>query len=93
RTIRVPFPSQRLAEVAQKVLSVDREVKPNECSKEFTVEDAFLVVCIRAVSVRVLRTSASAFFDFVALVANTMEAFGDEVGATDASSANAQVTV
>ncbi|KAI8825740.1 CTAG/Pcc1 family [Fimicolochytrium jonesii] len=84
-TLTVPFPSTHLASIAQKVLSVDRELKPNECRKAFTVREgnspdsqAELIVTIDAISARVLRTSVSSIFDFLALVVETMEAFGDQ---------------
>ncbi|KNC95867.1 uncharacterized protein SPPG_08731 [Spizellomyces punctatus DAOM BR117] len=77
-TINIPFPDTRLATIAQQVLSVDKELKAAECQKEMNVEGTSLVVTIRGVSVRVVRTAVSSFLDFAGLVVNTMEAFGED---------------
>ncbi|KAI9106220.1 transcription factor Pcc1-domain-containing protein [Phlyctochytrium arcticum] len=77
-TLRIPFPSPDLATVAQKALQVDRDLKAHESTRELNVDGNVLVVVIRAVSIKILRTMVSGFLDFALLLTNTMGAFADD---------------
>ncbi|KAJ7988412.1 hypothetical protein DPEC_G00323280 [Dallia pectoralis] len=75
----VPFPSTREASIALQSLVPDREPRKGGISKEITVSGSTLSVRWRADESRILRVSVGSFMDHLALVMETMEAFGPPV--------------
>lgn len=73
--LRIPFRSSREAEIACKVLSVDKELNPLQTRKTLNFEDSTLIVIYEADSIKRLRTVVSSFFDSVVLVAHSFEMF------------------
>ncbi|XP_028669281.1 L antigen family member 3-like [Erpetoichthys calabaricus] len=74
--LTVPFPSEKLAWIAQRSLSPDPEPRKGGISKHVSVTDSILNVSWMADEARILRVSVSSFLDHLALVLETMEAFG-----------------
>ena len=74
--------------MAKKVLDVDKELKPQISCRSLTVEGSILEMQVfkesheirhyACESIRVLRLCTSSFLESVALVYQTMEAFGPE---------------
>ncbi|XP_017079763.1 uncharacterized protein LOC108113614 [Drosophila eugracilis] len=76
-TIRVPFDTPRLAEIAFKVLSVDQEPRRNFVQKTLSLDDDVLVVHFQADQVKNLRTAITSFFECLLLCQDTIKQFGD----------------
>ncbi|XP_041130574.1 L antigen family member 3-like [Polyodon spathula] len=74
--LSVPFPSKRLAQIAHGSLSPDAEPRKGGISKELRVTDNSLQVFWCAEEARILRVSVGSFLDHLALVLETMQAFG-----------------
>ncbi|EPQ28059.1 uncharacterized protein PFL1_04386 [Pseudozyma flocculosa PF-1] len=81
----LPFPSRDLAQALASTISVDKELRPKDTRKEFTIlpaspsvdqqERVDLGVKIFATTVRQLRLSVNAFLEDAALVCRTMAEF------------------
>ncbi|XP_055706251.1 EKC/KEOPS complex subunit LAGE3 [Phlebotomus papatasi] len=74
--IRVPFPTDRHAQIAYDVLRLDAEPKRNHVEKSLIVEGNLLVVNFTGTSAKSLRTGLTSFFDSLLLSCETMLAFG-----------------
>ncbi|XP_064647336.1 EKC/KEOPS complex subunit LAGE3-like [Lineus longissimus] len=77
--LKVPFPSEREAEIAHGSLSVDKEPKRGGCRKEMSVNGKLLHVTFLAKEAKFLRVSVNSFMDHMALVVETMDQFGPPV--------------
>ncbi|XP_055294481.1 EKC/KEOPS complex subunit LAGE3 [Moschus berezovskii] len=78
-TLKVPFPSALLAEIARGSLAPDVEPHRGAVGKELTVSGSVLAVCWRAEDCRLLRISIVNFLDQLSLVMRTMQRFGPPV--------------
>ncbi|XP_053371764.1 L antigen family member 3-like isoform X1 [Clarias gariepinus] len=76
RTIEVPFPSQKELSIALQSLSPDMEPGKGGTIKTVNATANALSVKWNAVEARSLRVSVGSFLDHLALVMETMEAFG-----------------
>eukprot|EP00842_Homolaphlyctis_polyrhiza_P005244 jgi/Hompol1/5720/HPOL_002037-RA len=76
-TLNIPFGSAHFAEIACRVLSVDREPKQSQVQRAMAAEGEQLRVSFSSPLVKPLRTSVSSFLEFAALVARTIAEFGD----------------
>ncbi|XP_001981700.3 uncharacterized protein LOC6554404 [Drosophila erecta] len=76
-TIRVPFETPRLAEIAYKVLSVDQEPRRNFVQKTLSLDEDVLVVRFQADQVKSLRTAITSFFEGLLLCQDTIKQFAD----------------
>ncbi|XP_026799808.1 L antigen family member 3-like isoform X1 [Pangasianodon hypophthalmus] len=76
RTIEVPFPSQREVSIALQSLSPDREPGTGGTIRTLSASANALSVKWNAVEARSLRVSVGSFLDHLALVMETMDAFG-----------------
>lgn len=74
--VRVPFPSEREAEIAYNSLRVDPEPKRSMCSKKMTLDASVLQVDFCAKEARQLRVALNSFFDLLLLATSTMDRFG-----------------
>ncbi|MCJ8742378.1 hypothetical protein PDJAM_G00081480 [Pangasius djambal] len=75
-TIEVPFPSQREVSIALQSLSPDREPGTGGTIRILSASANALSVKWNAVEARSLRVSVGSFLDHLALVMETMDAFG-----------------
>ncbi|XP_047016988.1 L antigen family member 3-like [Ictalurus punctatus] len=75
-TIEVPFPSQREVSIALQSLSPDREPGTGGTIKTLSTSVSALCVKWNAVEARSLRVSVGSFLDHLALVMETIDAFG-----------------
>ncbi|CAG8466258.1 10234_t:CDS:2 [Ambispora leptoticha] len=75
RSLTIPFPSPRLATIAARVLSVDKELKSNEVLRTIHAKDEELLVEFKCSSVRMLRVSVNSLMDMVIMVTRTMDVF------------------
>ncbi|KAL1933951.1 hypothetical protein VTP01DRAFT_8041 [Rhizomucor pusillus] len=71
--LEIPFPSERLADIALRVLNVDKELKTNQVKRELLTQENKLCANFEAVSARVLRVSVNSFLDMLAMVTRTMD--------------------
>ncbi|KAG0054963.1 hypothetical protein BGZ83_009947 [Gryganskiella cystojenkinii] len=79
-TLRIPFPTSRLAKIAADVLDVDRDLKPEVSRRTITTEDNILLLAFETSTLKLLRTVVNSSLEMVQLVVNTMGAFDTEEG-------------
>ncbi|KAK0568729.1 hypothetical protein OC861_001657 [Tilletia horrida] len=97
-TLKIPFPNAASARLVADVLSVDRQLRPQEVTVDHSVIGSTLVVwaldrhfvpfCFRQIdasSIRQLRLSINATLENAALVTKTMDAFGPSALPTPSS--------
>ncbi|PVU97464.1 hypothetical protein BB560_005739, partial [Smittium megazygosporum] len=70
-SLRIPFHSQRFAEIACSSLSADKEPNPTEITRTMSVENSELVIEYHTANLKLLRTAVSSLFDLLFLLANT----------------------
>ena len=73
--ITIPFSTNEQATIANRVLQVDSELKPEESKRTQSVKGNQLVVEFAAISQRVLRVTVKGFLDHATLVARIFEEF------------------
>lgn len=73
--ISLPFPDSRLGNIALKVLSVDKDLRPNESTHLMTLVDNILTVEFFAINDRVLRVTINALLTHAKLCVDTLVAF------------------
>ncbi|GAB5587263.1 hypothetical protein Unana1_02163 [Umbelopsis nana] len=73
--LEIPFPTPRLAGVAQQALAVDKELKVDQVKRTISAEGPVLKVDFDCSSAKMLRVSTTSFFEFLTMVTNTMEQF------------------
>lgn len=89
-TLDVPFPTARLASIALKSLSVDKELSPL-VQRTFTISpadgdgDRLLQVEYRATTNRMLRVAVNSFMESLYLVLEVMEHLDTDVVAANAA--------
>ncbi|KAI7864402.1 transcription factor Pcc1-domain-containing protein [Spinellus fusiger] len=71
--LEIPFPSERLATVAMRVLSVDKELKADQVQRTLTTAEEILTVRFECTSTRMLRVSVNSFLEMVGMVTKTMD--------------------
>ncbi|KAJ8046835.1 EKC/KEOPS complex subunit LAGE3 [Holothuria leucospilota] len=74
--MKIPFPSDREAEIAYNSLRVDKEPRKSQITKELNLDGNVLLVNFTATEARFLRVAVGSFFDLLNLVVKTMEEFG-----------------
>ncbi|KAJ2826654.1 hypothetical protein FBU31_003388 [Coemansia sp. 'formosensis'] len=74
-TLKVPFVDARLAGIAKRSLSVDRELSEAKVSRDIHTQDSILIATFSAETLRLLRVSVNGFMDSLILVTKTFEAF------------------
>ncbi|KAI9306798.1 CTAG/Pcc1 family [Cunninghamella echinulata] len=73
--LSIPFPSSKLAEIAMKVISVDKELKTDQVQRKIECDDNILKVHFDSVSARMLRVSSNSFLEMLLMVTKTMDQF------------------
>jgi tRNA threonylcarbamoyladenosine modification (KEOPS) complex Pcc1 subunit len=74
--LRIPFPNEKLANIAFTTMSVDKEPKRSHVKKQLKVEDNVLLVSFEAEEARMLRVAVGSFLDLLTLTIDTMDRFG-----------------
>ncbi|CAG8489685.1 1986_t:CDS:10 [Diversispora eburnea] len=69
QTLNIPFPSSQLANIAEKVLKVDKELKTEQVERIITVEEE--------VNLIILRISVNSILDMIIMIIKTMDAFDE----------------
>ena len=77
--LKIPFPTIELATIACRSLQVDKELDSLKGTKTFSTEKEFLVIEIKAQSIRLLRTMISRLFENIMLVQSTQTELSPEV--------------
>ncbi|CAN7997416.1 unnamed protein product, partial [Ixodes hexagonus] len=76
RSVEVPFPSEREAEIVYNSLRVDPEPRRSTCSKKLMLNGNVLQAKFCAKEARQLRVAVNSFFDLLLLATSTVERFG-----------------
>ncbi|SPP89567.1 uncharacterized protein LOC117591130 [Drosophila guanche] len=87
-TLNLSFDTPELAEIAYRVLSVDKEPRRNFVQKTLSLELDVLVVHFYADQVKNLRTAISSFFEALLLCQDTIKQFGDAAVEPEAQEEN-----
>ncbi|KAJ1451035.1 CTAG/Pcc1 family [Pelagophyceae sp. CCMP2097] len=74
-SIVVEFASSREATIALNSLVVDGELQPQQVTRTLRTEESKLIIDFTAREAKMLRVSMGSFFDFLAVVAKTIDAF------------------
>ncbi|CAG8534772.1 6415_t:CDS:2 [Funneliformis mosseae] len=74
-TLTIPFPSSRLASVAERTLNVDKELKSDQVKRIISTDDDKLIVTFDCASVKLLRVSVNSLLDMIIMITKTMDAF------------------
>ncbi|KAL1949516.1 hypothetical protein VTO73DRAFT_8397 [Trametes versicolor] len=77
-TMRIPFASEKHANIAKQVIDVDRELQPEVVKRTLTVEENTLVATFTTLTVRLARLTSNAFLENVDLVVRTIGEFGED---------------
>ncbi|KAH9903061.1 Pcc1-domain-containing protein [Cubamyces lactineus] len=77
-TIRIPFASEKHANIAKQVIDVDRELQPEVVKRTLAVEGNELVATFTTLTVRLARLTSNAFLENVDLVVRTIGEFGED---------------
>ncbi|KAI9486465.1 MAG: transcription factor Pcc1-domain-containing protein [Benjaminiella poitrasii] len=78
RFIQIPFPNEHLADIAQRVMNVDEELKTDQVRRVITNKDNMLEVHFECYNTKMLRVAVNSFLEYLTMVTRTMEAFADE---------------
>ncbi|KAI0671776.1 CTAG/Pcc1 family [Trametes maxima] len=76
--MRIPFASEKHANIAKQVIDVDRELQPEVVKRTLTVEENVLVATFTTLTVRLARLTSNAFLENVDLVVRTIGEFGED---------------
>ncbi|KAI8985889.1 CTAG/Pcc1 family, partial [Pilobolus umbonatus] len=74
-SIDIPFPNDRLASIAEQVLSVDKELRAEQVKRTLTVDKNTLKVHFQCDNIKLLRVSVNSFLESLLMVTRTMDAF------------------
>ncbi|TBU42363.1 transcription factor Pcc1-domain-containing protein [Dichomitus squalens] len=77
-TMRIPFASEKHANIAKQVIDVDRELQPDVVKRTLSVEGNDLVATFTTLTVRLARLTSNAFLENVDLVVRTIGEFGED---------------
>ncbi|KAI9484331.1 CTAG/Pcc1 family [Zychaea mexicana] len=73
RKIEIPFPTNRLATIAQRVLNVDKELKTDQVKRSLSVNDDKLEALFECTTARMMRVSVNSFLEMLTMVTRTMD--------------------
>ncbi|KAI0719326.1 CTAG/Pcc1 family [Cerioporus squamosus] len=76
--MRIPFASEKHANIAKQVIDVDRELQPDVVKRTLAVEENELVATFTTLTVRLARLTSNAFLENVDLVVRTIGEFGED---------------
>ncbi|KAL1705401.1 transcription factor Pcc1-domain-containing protein [Schizophyllum commune] len=76
--LRIPFASEKHANIAKQTLEVDRELQPQSVKRTLEVDGQCLVATYKTLTVRLARLTANSFLENVDLVVRTLGEFGEE---------------
>ncbi|KAI0367797.1 Pcc1-domain-containing protein [Pilatotrama ljubarskyi] len=84
-TMRIPFASEKHANIAKQVIDVDRELQPEVVKRTLSVEGNTLAATFTTLTVRLARLTSNAFLENVDLVVRTIGEFGEDAERTPSS--------
>ncbi|KAI8369351.1 CTAG/Pcc1 family [Radiomyces spectabilis] len=73
--LEIPFESDRLANVAMRVLSVDKELKTDQVKRTLSTNEEMLIAHFDCVSTKMLRVSVNSFLEMLTMVTRTVDQF------------------
>ncbi|KAI9008877.1 CTAG/Pcc1 family [Phycomyces nitens] len=73
--LEIPFPNERLAIIAKRVLSVDKELKTDQVKRTVDTAGKTLTVCFECTSTKMLRVAVNSFLEMLTMVTKTMDQF------------------
>ncbi|KAF9346935.1 hypothetical protein BGX34_003518 [Mortierella sp. NVP85] len=82
-TLRIPFPSSRLAKIAADVLDVDKDLKPEVSRRDISTQDNILTLDFQTSTLKLLRTVVNSSLEMAQMVVNTMGSFDTEAEAEE----------
>ncbi|KAJ9100371.1 hypothetical protein QFC20_005437 [Naganishia adeliensis] len=74
-TLKIPFKSAQHADIARRVILVDRELSAHLVERSLVVEDNVLIATYRTATVRLLRLATNGFIENLQLVIRTIQQF------------------
>jgi len=77
-TIKIPFASEKHADIVKKVIEVDSELQPHAVKRNLVVEDKILIATFSTQTIRLARLTINSFLENVDLVVRTLGEYGDE---------------
>ncbi|KAG8970581.1 hypothetical protein FRC03_006710 [Tulasnella sp. 419] len=77
-TLRVPFASEAHANIAKRVIDVDKELQADAVKRSMQVEGEVLVVTFYTLTVRLARLTINSFLENIELVVRTIGEFADD---------------
>lgn len=80
-TLRLPFPSEKQAQIVYNSLRVDKDPKSETATRSFSLEKDHLVIEVKARNAKHLRVSVTSLFDFILLSCRTIQRFGPAIEA------------
>ncbi|GHJ87054.1 hypothetical protein NliqN6_3456 [Naganishia liquefaciens] len=89
-TLRIPFKSAAHADIARRVILVDRELNAHLVERSIVVEGSNLVATYRTATVRLLRLATNGFIENLQLVIRTIHEFAPT--AMESQTADERVT-
>ncbi|CDH49931.1 hypothetical protein RO3G_16398 [Lichtheimia corymbifera JMRC:FSU:9682] len=73
--LKIPFPTNRLANIAEQVLGVDKELKTDQVKRTTIVNDNILEARFECVSARMMRVSVNSYLEMLSMVTRTMDQY------------------
>ena len=74
-TLRFDFKTEKHAQIAANTLNVDDDLKPEESTSEFLVEDKFLVFNIKSSTTKNLKKTINTTIPSIMLIEKTINEF------------------
>lgn len=69
---RLPFPTARLATIVCEAVNADPELRPEQVTRDMSVDHETLVIRLSATDVKHLRTAVTSLYDFVQVSITTL---------------------
>ncbi|KAI5450288.1 hypothetical protein NCC49_003199 [Naganishia albida] len=79
-TLKIPFKSAQHADIARRVILVDRELNGHLVERTLVVQDNILIATYRTATVRLLRLATNGFIENLQLVIRTIHQFAPPSG-------------
>ncbi|EIW71225.1 hypothetical protein TREMEDRAFT_67629 [Tremella mesenterica DSM 1558] len=77
-TLKIPFYTSQHAQIAKKVLQVDKEQNAQLVERQLEVEENILVVTYKTATVRLLRLATNSFLSSAELISRAMSEFAPD---------------
>jgi len=80
-TVKIPFTSNKHAEIVKKVIEVDPELQAHAVKRNLVVEGTILIASFSTLTIRLARLTINSFLENIDLVVRTLAEYGDEADA------------